>query len=118
VNYLDARTRNLVCYFIFEVGTHLQVLSDADYQDFVERLPFVIWVEPTLDHLDGLAFNGSKNNKQEEAQKRRAKEQATSEIGEYHGVSSNVVLAFSRAVTSIRAETRALSILDMACPRD
>src|SRR6266576_3716810 len=60
-NGLDARTRNLGGHFIFEVGAYLQVLSDADNQNFVEPLSFVIWVEPTRDHLDGLAVNGSEN---------------------------------------------------------
>jgi len=36
----------------------------------VEPLSFVIWVEPTRDHLDGLAVNGSENSQQKEAQKR------------------------------------------------
>jgi hypothetical protein len=36
----------------------------------VERLPLVIWIEPTCNHLDRLAANGSENNQQKEAQKR------------------------------------------------
>jgi hypothetical protein len=44
-------------------------LSDADDQNFVERLSFVIWVEPTRDYLGGFAANGSENSQQKETQK-------------------------------------------------
>jgi hypothetical protein len=60
-------------------------LSDADDQDFVERLSLVIWVEPTRDHLDGLAVTGSENSQQKEEKKRAANDLTTSEMWKCHG---------------------------------
>jgi hypothetical protein len=51
----------------------------------VERLSLVIWVEPTRDHLDGLAATGSENSQQKEGKKCGPKDLTTSEMWKCHG---------------------------------
>ena len=61
-NCLDARTHHLSGHFIFEVGAYFQVLSNADDEDLVELLSFVLGIEPARDHLDGFAAGGSESD--------------------------------------------------------
>jgi hypothetical protein len=44
-------------------------------------MSFVFGVEPTRDHLDGLAVTGGEKSQQRETQKRGTKDQTTTKIG-------------------------------------